>query len=148
MKISGLANQWMTRDGLFASFDSEPYTDRNGRLDIRDQMVLKLLAHLESLDGNDIYVGTSHSLLNFNTRDVVRPSDRVPPFAFMHVAWGSPKHDCWVYRVSSRRLDRGRPTSDWYDVDCTSVAEAANLIVDALAYAEVPQRPKPLHNDG
>ena len=72
MKISGLANQWMTRDGLFASFYSEPYTDPSGRLDVRDQMVLELLSHMESLDGNDIYVGTSHSLLNFNTRDVVR----------------------------------------------------------------------------
>ncbi|TWT50658.1 hypothetical protein Pla22_34010 [Rubripirellula amarantea] len=139
MKISGLANQWKTRDGLFANFDTEPYVNADGRLDIRGPMIKDLLTTLESRNGRDVYVGTSHSLLNFNTRDVSCDSDRVPSFARVYITWGLPSHDCWVFRVSARKLDRGRPTDIWYDIHCAHVATAADRIVDALAYADLPQ---------
>ncbi len=88
----------------------------------------------------DLYIGTSHSQLNFNIRDVNDESDRIPSFATAHIADDPAIDEHWIYRVSYRRIDGQRPTNNWIESDCDSARSAADLIRDAMTYADVPQR--------
>ena len=69
MNVSGLSNQWKTRDGLFDSFVAHLSAHSSPILHERTAAAWRLLESLESLDGSDVWVGTSHNQMNFLSRD-------------------------------------------------------------------------------
>ena len=77
MRITGLSNQWGER--LLDRFVRTEGVDRRSQL--CNERVLSLLQHLTKVDGPDLWVGTSHSQLNFCARDASHPSDRIPSLA-------------------------------------------------------------------
>lgn len=79
MKITGLTRQW--GDRLFSSFDPDP--DSDIRFQLRDRSIQHLLIFLSTIEGPDLWVGTSHSLLNFCARDTTHEWDDVPSLAYV-----------------------------------------------------------------
>lgn len=133
MKIAGLSNQWETRQGLYDSFAGRRGEEVASR-------IRQLFDALEGSDGPDVFIGTSHSSMNFSNRDVVRPNDRTRPFAHVDVIRSSedPRELC--YRVRTREIQKKRPTTTWITREVQDPARAADIILDALPYADVPVR--------
>lgn len=76
MRISGLLSQWKTRDGLFAFIADKPTTYPIYNEELR--VIRELFWYLETLEGPDLWIGSSHRLFNFNLRDCENPLDRIP----------------------------------------------------------------------
>lgn len=133
MRISGLSNQWQTRDGLFASF-----VDPNGTSE-KARMMHELLLRLELCEGPDIWAGTSHNQVNLVYRDCPGSADRVPPFATMEVVRAG-KPLALGYRIGFRVVEGKRPTDQWTTIDTVKLDEAVALVMDAVAYSTVHQR--------
>jgi hypothetical protein len=90
MKISGLTIQGKTRDGLFEYVQrelrtpsEEKWRELDERHNARVRAMLNLLFKLETLDGPDVWIGTSWGSFNFNLRDVTSHQVRVR--AVVHV---------------------------------------------------------------
>lgn len=130
MRINGLSCQWQTRDRLLEFLEECS----------RGEGMRRLLLYLESLEGPDLWAGTSHSTLNLNTRDVVRASDRVPPFIYIASLNEADVQTLDRYRLEYREVIGIRPTNKWLQREVDGVATAATLILEALQYAESPQR--------
>lgn len=76
MRIIGLSNQWKTRDGLFATIAHDPSAPTICNEQTR--VIRELFWYLETLEGPDLWIGSSHRLFNFNLRDCENPLDRIP----------------------------------------------------------------------
>lgn len=83
MRLCGLSNQSKSLAGLLARFPETHELDReefllptNGRL----------LRYLLTVDGPDLWVGSSLSLLNFNARDTTCDFEFIPPLVFAETA--------------------------------------------------------------
>ncbi|WP_425396902.1 hypothetical protein [Aeoliella sp.] len=130
MEISGLSNQWETRHGLFDSFGSSS----------RGVAMRYLLLRLEAMDGPSVWGGTSHSTLNLVTRDVANYYDRIPSFVYIDAVESKSSPRKVLYRVKFRRVVGIRPTNQWVSCDVLDVDIAVSLILEALKYADSPQR--------
>lgn len=148
MRLSGLSNQWKTIDVVRSQFTCDQ-TDDDPALDLHNQMIHDLLDFLLDQDGPCLYIGTSLSQLNFNTRDAYRQFDSVPSFATVHIRKRNRCDETLVYSVGYRLIHRRRPTSHWTQSLTSEVQVAGMLVLNALAYADIPQRPdpKPTHSD-
>lgn len=90
MKISGLSNQWKTRDGLFDGVMSNliTVTDEKWRkqyelLNERVRTIQRLFLRLEALDGPDVWIGSSHLNYNIYLRDTTHATDCVRPVVYV-----------------------------------------------------------------
>jgi hypothetical protein len=90
MKISGLSNQWKTRDGLFDGVMSNLITVTDEKWRKQDELhnervrtIQRLFLQLESLEGPDVWIGSSHDNYNINLRDTIRPQDWVRPVVYV-----------------------------------------------------------------
>jgi len=137
MQLHGLSDQWGTRDELFAFFASTGFIDSRTQ---RCDLALELLTHLESLEGPDIYVGTSHFDLLFSVRDTYSESDVVSIFATSTVVRSEQDAMERICRVGFRRIDGVRPTREWMKLDCHSAQDAALRIATARKFADLPLR--------
>lgn len=127
MRISGLSNQWKTRDGLFYAVAEDPDPAADRLCNERYRVTRELLLHLEQLEGPDIWIGTSHRMLNFNLRDTTHQFDHIPSFLTVvafDVQRDPPK--CG-YRVGFSLTG-----ADWEEHDIVDVREAANMILRLL----------------
>jgi hypothetical protein len=134
MRISGLSNQWKTRDGLFGMYavaeDPDPGADPV--CNECSRITRELLLRLEQFDGPDIWIGTSHRMLNFNLRDTTHQFDHIPSFLTVvafDVQRDPPK--CG-YRVGFSLTG-----ADWEEHDIIDVQEAADMILRLLRDAGV-----------
>jgi hypothetical protein len=140
MPIQGLTNQWETYDALFDRFAALPDDDVPGSLVGKYRMIRELLATLHGSTESIIYVGTSHSTMNFGTRDAVSYKDRTQPFAFVDVVVANKTSGEYTFRVETREIDHDRPTSKWIVRKTTDAEAVAKMVREALLYADVPQR--------
>jgi hypothetical protein len=122
MRISGLSNQWKTRDGLFGEFADEPEFDPV--CNERSRVIRELLLHLESRDGPDLWIGTSHRLLNFNLRDTTYQFDRIPTFVTVESFDITRDPPTCGYRVGFSITG-----DQWEHHDIIDVEEAASMIL-------------------
>ncbi|WP_145221501.1 hypothetical protein [Planctomycetes bacterium TBK1r] len=83
MKLSGLSNQHKNLDGLLERFPESHERDCELYL---VPTVGRLLRHLLTIDGPDLWVGSSMSLLNFVARDTTYDTDDVPPLAYAYTS--------------------------------------------------------------
>lgn len=132
MRITGLSNQW--GDRLFDQF--VPNLKSDIRCQIRDEAIQKLLRYLATIDGPDLWVGTSHSLLNFCARDARYKFDDVPPLAYLEPPLSG-------YRIA---YPMPREFRAWPDTKvaghASGVEEAAELLLVAIASSDAnPNRP-------
>jgi hypothetical protein len=77
MRISGLSNQWETKDGLLESLapaDADPVFHE------RSRVIRELFSQLETSEGPDLWIGTSHRLMHIVRRDTTHQFDRIPTF--------------------------------------------------------------------
>ena len=123
MKVSGLTNQWKTREGLFDSFVMGLSAHSDPILHERCGAVHRLLESLESIDGPDLWVGTSHSLMHFVLRDTSHQFDHIPTFVHAYTYDVSDDPPKCGYRVGFS-LTGG----DWEYTDLNDPLEAAKLI--------------------
>lgn len=122
MRITGLSNQW--GDRLFDQFVPDPNSDI--RSQVRDEAIQKLLRHLTVIDGPDLWVGTSHSQLNFCARDARDRSELVPVLAYL-------VSNATGYQISSPIPREFRAWPDAMAVGFAStVEEAATLLLVAI----------------
>jgi hypothetical protein len=146
MKISGLSIQAKTRDGLFEYVQRElrtPSEEKWRELDERHNQrvyaMLHLLHKLETLEGPDIWVGTSWGLYNFNLRDVTSPLKRVPEVLTVETYEISRDPPRCGYRLDFNLtgLDEHRRKHEFADLD-----EACDVIVRLLKsqQAQLPIR--------
>ena len=139
MKVSGLSNQWQSRDGLVLRFAQiDPETEFSN-LPEWGKMFLLLLEELESLDGPDLFIGTSLGEMNFNLRDTIRQSDRVPSFALVQIV-DDKKSGKMYYQFPNRQVLQHRPTNEWKKATTAHASVVAKAIRNAADYAEVPVR--------
>lgn len=132
MRITGLKHQW--GDRLLDQFVHDDAVD--DRIRKRDEFTLKLLQYLGTIDGPDLWVGTSHSQLNFCARDTTHESDRIPSLAFLD-SYGT--HVKIAY-VTPREFQA------WPETQVTgyarSIEDAARLLLVAIASSDSnPARP-------
>ena len=123
MNVSGLSNQWKTRDGLFDSFVAHLSAHSAPILHERTAAVWRLLESLESIDGPGVWVGTSHNLMHFVTRDTTHEFDRVPTFVNAETFDVSDAPPQCGYRVGFSLSGYG-----WDYAEVTDALEAARLI--------------------
>ncbi|MEM6689903.1 MAG: hypothetical protein AAF664_10775 [Planctomycetota bacterium] len=123
MKISGLSNQWKTRDGLFGSFIDGLCDRSDPILHQRCLAIRRLLESLESIDGPDIWVGTSHQLMHFVLRDATHPFDQVSSFVHAHTYDISADPPECGYRIGFSLTG-----AEWEYTICTDPIDAAKLI--------------------
>jgi hypothetical protein len=135
MPICGLSNQWRTYDDLINRFASLPPGD--DPIVEKYRMIRRLLAELHQSAEGTIYVGTSHSLMNFGTRDVVSDDDSTPSFAYVDVRLDRMTGE-YFFRTVTREIDRERPTTEWGFHDTKDEKIVADLLVSAFRYAEAP----------
>lgn len=140
MPIQGLTNQWVTYDALLECFATLPNDDAPQSLVAKYRMIRELLAKLHGSTDSIVYVGTSHSTMNFGTRDAVSDGDRTQSFAFVDVVVANRTSDECTFRVETREIDRNRPTSKWIVCKTTDAEAVARMVREALSYADVPQR--------
>ena len=126
MRITGLSNQWGER--LLEGLIHDEAGDR--RFEICKERTLTLLQHLTTIDGPDLWVGTSHSLLNFCARDTNDPFDRIPPLAYLE---SLPSH----YRISYDIPREFRALPDSVVVAyAQSVEDASKTLLVAIASSD------------
>ena len=123
MNVSGLSNQWKTRDGLFDSFVAHLSAHSSPILHERTAAAWRLLESLESLDGSDVWVGTSHNQMNFQPRDTTHEFDRMPTFVTAETFDISDDPPQCGYRIGFSLTG-----DDWEHNDFTDALEAAKLI--------------------
>ena len=140
MPIQGLTNQWETYDALLQRFAALPDDDTTGSLAQKYRMIRELLAALHGSTDSILYLGTSHSTMNFGTRDAVSDNDRTQSFAFVDVVVASNTSSEYTFLVETRQIERNRPTSKWIVRKSTDCADVASMICEALLYEDVPQR--------
>ncbi len=139
-RISGLSNQWRTREGLLESFALGLDANSDTTSVEACRMMQRFLLHLESFDSPGLWAGTSHSHVNLVVRDVVNKFDRVPPVATIGVIVKDSDPPGCVYPIGRRLVVGKRPTNEWGCVDTADLDSATRLVLDALAYSQVPQR--------
>lgn len=83
MRLSGLSNQHKTLKGLLEWF---PENHERNCEQFTVPTMGRLLRYLLLVDGPDLWVGSSMSLLNFNARDTMHQSDDVPSLAYADAA--------------------------------------------------------------
>ena len=140
MPIQGLSNQWQTFDALINEFAEPPDDDAPGNVVEKYRMIRQLLAKIHTSTGSTIYVGTSHSQLNFGTGDAISNDDRTQPFAYVDVELASKKPGEHFFRVETREIERNRPTTKWTVRKTTDADAVAKLLLEALRYADIPPR--------
>ena len=123
MNVRGLSNQWKTRDGLFDSFACHLSAHSSPILHERCGAVHRLLESLESIDGPDLWVGTSHSLMHFVLRDTTHQFDDAPTFVHAETYDITDDPPQCGYRVGFSLTG-----ADWEYTDLTDSLEAARLI--------------------
>jgi hypothetical protein len=142
MPIQGLSNQWKTYEGLIHLFAEIRGEDTQCPAEQQNRMIRHFLETLHAKPGPTIYVGTSHSLMNFSTRDVNSIHDRTQPFAYVSIVSKSASLDDHMFRIETRDVVDDRPTGNWIIQHTSDVHAAVALLVDSLAYADIPQRQK------
>lgn len=132
MRITGLSNQW--GDRLLEQFVPNPNSDI--RCQIRAEAIQKLLRYLTTIDGPDLWVGTSFSLPNFCARDTRDRFDRVPPLAYLESALSQ-------FRIEYPIPREFRAYPDTMVTGyATGVEKAAELLLVAIASSDAnPNRP-------
>lgn len=132
MRITGLNNQW--GDRLFDRFAPDPNSDIVCQ--VRDEAIQKLLRYLTTIDGPDLWVGTSHSQLNVCARDARDPSELVPALAYL-------ESNASGYQISYPIPRELRAWPDTMAVGFASaVEEAATLLLVAIESSDAnPERP-------
>lgn len=135
MPICGLSNQWQTKERLLNDFldGEEPEIGHRIR---------RLLEALDATAGPTIYVGSSLNTMNFSSRDVISHNDRTEPFAYVDVVRSQRNAAEFLYQMRTRKMVDQRPTTQWLRRNVTDVNMAADLLVNAQAYADIPPRRK------
>ena len=123
MKVSGLSNQWKTRDGLFDSFVAHLSAHSSAILHERTAAVWRLLESLESIEGPVVWVGTSHNLMHFVLRDTTHEFDHIPTFVNAETFDVSDDPPQCGYRVGFSLTGDG-----WEYTDFTDALDAAKKI--------------------
>ena len=112
MEISGLSNQWQSRERLFSDFAR---IDPGTKVSELPEWAIKfsdLIHALEDMPGPDLFIGSSVSWMNFNNRDVRHPKDHVPSFAFLEIVDDNAGSGM-TYRITTREIVGNRPTAEW-----------------------------------
>lgn len=132
MRITGLSNQWGNR--LFDHFAPDRNSDI--RCQLRDEAIQKLLGYLITIDGPELWVGTSHSQLNFCARDTPDPFERVPSLAYLDSTLSA-------YRIAYPIPREFQACPDTMVTGyATGVEKAAELLLVAIASSDAnPNRP-------
>lgn len=123
MRISGLSNQWKTRDGLFATYAVAHDSNADPICNERSRVIRDLLLYLESLAGPDLWIGTSHRMLNFNLRDTSHELDHLPSFLTVHTYTITDDPPQCGYRIGYSLTG-----AEWEYTDLTDALDAAALI--------------------
>ncbi len=139
LKISGLSNQWQSRDGLLRRFAQIDPDAETSTLPEWAQKFFSLIHELERMEGPDIFIGSSLSCMNFNNRDTTSQHDRVPSFAYLEIL-ADKTSGTYYYRIEMRRIASSRPTDDWFAESTKDPALVAQYIRNAVDYADVPVR--------
>ena len=132
MKITGLSNQWGER-----LWDISPRPGKSpGFFQYCNQYIRQLLQHLTTIEGPDLWVGTSHSQLNFCARDTTFNFDSVPSLAYLDSIYGS-------FRIQYHEPREFRTWKDAMVVgQAQSVEDAAAMLLMAIASSDAnPSRP-------
>lgn len=139
VKISGLSNQWKSRDGLFRRFAQIDPDSELSTLPEWTQKFTSLIHALEGTEGPDIFIGSSLSCMNFNNRDAKSQNDNVPSFAYLEIL-DDKTTGKYYYRIEKRRIANGRPTDEWLVETTEDPALVARHIRNAVDFADVPVR--------
>lgn len=83
MNLSGLSNQHKNLERLLERFPESHERDCDLYL---VPTVGRLLRHLLTIDGPDLWVGSSMSLLNFVARDTANDAEYVPPLVYAYTS--------------------------------------------------------------
>ena len=137
MPISGLSNQWKSFDGLLNRFATVPGQPPDNPYP-KYQRITQLLVALNKATEYWIYVGTSHSQMNFVTRNSLTDADRTQPFAYVDVATDSSDSRKLVFRVRTRKMYGLRPTTQWETAIKSDVDDVVRIIMNAFQNAETP----------
>lgn len=138
MKITGIKHQW--GDRLLERWGPNP--DSYNVYREYDFPNYKLLTYLETIEGPDLWVGTSHSMMNFNARDAEDPSDHVPSLAWIHASrdpgwylleYPMPQEFCPWFNLKQGQQDYSEATVTTYTYGVESTAE---MLLAAIAAAE------------
>ncbi len=121
MKISGLSNQWKTRDELFEAFSIDAEGDP--LCNERSRVIREFLLHLETLDGPELWIGTSHHYLNFCRRDVEHQFDYIPTFVSLEAYDIQREPSVCGYRIGFSLTG-----AQWEYIDIKKMSEAGELI--------------------
>ncbi|MDB4778357.1 hypothetical protein OAG68_02760 [bacterium] len=139
LRISGLSNQWKSRDGLFRRFAHIDPDFAIVSLPSWAQKFCMLVHELESLTGPDLFIGSSLACMNFNTRDTKSRDDNVPSFAYVEILEDKSSGEMY-YQIAKRQICGVRPTTDWKNEITDKPDVAARLIREAADYADSPVR--------
>jgi hypothetical protein len=137
MPIQGLTNQWATYDALLDRYAALPDDEVSLSLIAKFRMIRELLANLHVSTNAIVYVGTSHTLMNFGTCDALTCNDRTQPFAFVDVVANKTSVE-YSFRVEIREIVHDRPTSKWIVYKAIDTEDAARMVCEALSYADIP----------
>ncbi len=85
MKLSGLSNQHVTLEGLLERF---PETHERDGVNLLVPTNGRLLRQLLTMEGPDLWVGSSMSLMNFVARNTTHDDDWIPPLAYAAAVGG------------------------------------------------------------
>ena len=138
MKITGIKHQW--GDQLLKRWGPDP--DSYNVYREYDFPNYQLLTYLETIEGPDLWVGTSHSMMNFNARDAEDPSDHVPSLAWIHASrdpgwylleYPMPQEFCPWFNLKQGQQDHSEATVTTYTYGVESTAE---MLLAAIAAAE------------
>lgn len=140
MPLVGLSNQWKTFENLLSEFAS--LQSKGGPFDVQKKLekIRTLLIMLNQSPESVIYVGTSHSEMNFSVRDVTRDDGRTQPFAYVDVVMPNKTPREHVYRIRTRQIAGNRPTGDWIEKDIADASVVVDMLLAAIPYAEFPAR--------
>jgi hypothetical protein len=100
----------------------------------------ELLLALEKHDGPMLWAGTSHSQLNLTTRDAHDFRDCAPSFVRVYAYDAEQPNQAASYQIECRKVIDTRPNNEWVTHKVEGVDRAIELILDALKYADSPQR--------
>ncbi len=140
MLIRGLSNQWGSHEDLLASFHMNRADNRDSRSGQRARAMQQLLLHLGSIEGPDLWAGTSHSQLNLCSRDVVDDTDRIAPFLTIEAVFSKDACSLLRYRLAYRKVAGNRPSAEWVESNVDDIEAATRIILEAIAYSGIPQR--------
>jgi hypothetical protein len=136
MRISGLSNQWKTRDGLLDGVKSNLIPVVEGKWRKQDELhnervhtIMRLLLQLESIEGPDIWIGSSLLSYNINLRDTTHAHDWVTPVVYVEAYVINPDPPRCGYRF---RFNLTGSTKHFMEHEAADLDEACAVIVRLL----------------